>query len=192
MLPQSFQPYATPPGFGVVTCYFNPSRYRSKVRNYHLFRESLRESGIPCLTVECLFPGQSPELPASDDVHTVIARDTMWQKGAPAQSRPCTHSPRLVHRRMARLRYSLRKSKLGSRRGSATGTSRHCSVVLLKSCVFPNTPHGADRARSGGKASPPSSSERPINCSREISRATATPALGWGRSPRRPRPPWPL
>jgi hypothetical protein len=80
LLPVSFEPYEVPPGFGVITCYFNPNRYRSRLRNYCLFRESLRTSGMPCLTVECLFPGQSSELPDSDDVHTVIARDIMWQK----------------------------------------------------------------------------------------------------------------
>jgi hypothetical protein len=79
-LPASFEPYPSPPGFGVITCYFNPNRYRSRLYNYRLFRESLRVSGMPCLTIECLFPGQSSELPDSDDVHTVIARDIMWQK----------------------------------------------------------------------------------------------------------------
>jgi hypothetical protein len=80
LLPVLFEPYQFPPGFGVITCYFNPNRYRSKLRNYCLFRESLRLSGMPCLTVECLFHGQRSELPDSDNVHTVIARDVMWQK----------------------------------------------------------------------------------------------------------------
>jgi hypothetical protein len=78
-LPVLFEPYEVPRGFGVITCYFNPEGYRSKLRNYCLFRESLRVSGIPCLTIECLFPGRSSELPGCD-VYTVMARDTMWQK----------------------------------------------------------------------------------------------------------------
>jgi hypothetical protein len=80
VLPACFEPYELPPGFGVITCFYNPNRYRSRVRNYYLFRDSLRASGMPCLTVECLFPGQRSELPDSDDVHTVVARDIMWQK----------------------------------------------------------------------------------------------------------------
>ena len=79
-LPLLFTPYEVPDGFGVITCYFNPNRYRSKLRNYLLFRESLRASEMPCLTIECLFPGQSSDLPDSMDVQTVFARDTMWQK----------------------------------------------------------------------------------------------------------------
>jgi len=79
-LPLLFRPYEVPAGFGVITCYFNPSRYRSKLRNYQLFRESLRTSGMPCFTIECLFPGQTSELSDSGSVHSVVARDTMWQK----------------------------------------------------------------------------------------------------------------
>ena len=79
-LPMPFEPYEPPRGFGVITCYFNPNRYRSRLRNYLLFRDSLRVSGMPCLTIECLFDGLSPELADSDGVHTVIARDVLWQK----------------------------------------------------------------------------------------------------------------
>jgi hypothetical protein len=78
-LPNCFAPYEVPPGFGVIACYFNPNRYRSKLRNYRLFRESLRVSGIPSLTIECLFPGRESDLHGAG-VSTVIARDTMWQK----------------------------------------------------------------------------------------------------------------
>ena len=59
VLPLFFEPYVLPPGFGVITCYFNPKRYLSRLRNYSLFRESLRVSGIPCLTIECLFGGKA-------------------------------------------------------------------------------------------------------------------------------------
>jgi hypothetical protein len=79
-LPVFFEPYERPSGFGVITCYFNPNRYLSRRRNYRLFRESLRVSGIPCLTIECLFDGQRTEFPDSTDVDTVIARNVMWQK----------------------------------------------------------------------------------------------------------------
>lgn len=79
-LPADFRPYEAPPGFGVVTCFFNPNRYRSKLRNYSIFRESLRVSGIPCLTVECIFPDRTPQLTGWPNVDLVIARNAMWHK----------------------------------------------------------------------------------------------------------------
>src|SRR5579862_8178673 len=79
-MPPAFQVYTAPPGFGVITCFFNPNRYRSKLRNYQLFRESLQLSGIQCVTIECLFDARSPELVGWPDVYTVIGRDAMWQK----------------------------------------------------------------------------------------------------------------
>ena len=79
-LPLAFQPYIDPAGFGVITCFFNPSRYRTKLLNYRIFRESLHVSGIPCITVECLFPGQTSELSGWSGVHTVIGPHAMWLK----------------------------------------------------------------------------------------------------------------
>jgi hypothetical protein len=79
-LPASFQPYVAAPGFGVITCYFNPQRYQTKLRNYEIFRESLLVSGIPCVTVECVFKGQGPELIAWPDVHIVTSPHPMWLK----------------------------------------------------------------------------------------------------------------
>jgi endonuclease/exonuclease/phosphatase family metal-dependent hydrolase len=79
-LPLQFRPYIASSGFGVITCYFNPQRYRSKLWNYLLFSESLRASGVPWLTIECLFPGQASELTPAENVHTVVTRATMWQK----------------------------------------------------------------------------------------------------------------
>lgn len=79
-LPAQFQPYEAASRFGVITCYFNPNRYRSKLRNYRLFRESLKVSGIPCITMECHPPGECSDLAEFDDVHTVISRHIMWQK----------------------------------------------------------------------------------------------------------------
>jgi hypothetical protein len=79
-LPECFRPYEGVERLGILTCYFNPCRYRSKLRNYRLFRESLKASGIPCLTVECRAPWACSDLSEFDDVHTVVARDVMWQK----------------------------------------------------------------------------------------------------------------
>jgi hypothetical protein len=79
-LPEQFRPYAAASRFGVITLYFNPSRYLSKLRNYLLFRESLKVSGIPCITIECHLAGAGSDLAGLEDVHFVASRDVMWQK----------------------------------------------------------------------------------------------------------------
>jgi hypothetical protein len=76
-LPDDFQPYACPPHFSVITSYFNPNHYRTKRTNYEIFRRSMEVSGIPCITVECVFPGAQPDLAESVRIH---AKDIMWQK----------------------------------------------------------------------------------------------------------------
>jgi hypothetical protein len=73
--------YQPAPDVCILTCYFNPSRYATKLRNYSVFRESLRRSNLRCLTVECAFPGHDFALPdTDDDVLRVRGRDIMWQK----------------------------------------------------------------------------------------------------------------
>src|SRR5579862_2773739 len=75
-----FQPYVCPPHFSVITSYFNPNRYRTRRVNYEIFRRSMEVSKIPCLTVECVFPGARPELAESDELIRIHAKDVMWQK----------------------------------------------------------------------------------------------------------------
>jgi hypothetical protein len=79
-LPEPFQPYVCPPHFSVITSYFNPSHYRTKRANYEIFRRSMELSGVPCITVECVFPGAEPDFAESDCVIRIHARDVMWQK----------------------------------------------------------------------------------------------------------------
>jgi hypothetical protein len=64
----------------VTTSYFNPSAYRTKRQNYAAFMEGLRAAGVPCLTVECAFGDAPFDLPASDRVLQVRAKDVLWQK----------------------------------------------------------------------------------------------------------------
>lgn len=63
-----------------ITTYFNPCRYKSRRVNYDLFMVGMRRSGVPCITVECAFPGQDFELPDSLDVMRVRADTLLWQK----------------------------------------------------------------------------------------------------------------
>ncbi len=71
--------YAKANGLWVITTYFNPAHYKMRRLTYDLFMESMRRSGIPCLTVECAFDGAPFELPESLDVIQVRGT-TLWQK----------------------------------------------------------------------------------------------------------------
>jgi len=64
----------------VITTYFNPCRYRTRRSNYNLFIDGLRKVGVPCITVECAFPGQDFELPEALGVMRVRADTLLWQK----------------------------------------------------------------------------------------------------------------
>lgn len=64
----------------VITTYFNPCRYKTRRRNFDLFLEGIRSAGVPCITVECAFPGQDFELAQALGVIRVRADALMWQK----------------------------------------------------------------------------------------------------------------
>jgi hypothetical protein len=64
----------------IVTAYFNPLGYETRLRNYEIFRQASQAGGLRLSTVECVF-GEGPfQLPPSPDVISVRARDVMWQK----------------------------------------------------------------------------------------------------------------
>ena len=62
-----------------ITCLFNPCGYRSRLRNYRVFRAHLP---LPLVTVELAFDDRPFELDASDAERLVQIRggDRMWQK----------------------------------------------------------------------------------------------------------------
>lgn len=64
----------------VVTSYFNPVGYRSRLRNYEVFRDRIVASRLPLLTVECAFGDDAFALPPSPQVVRVRSRHVMWQK----------------------------------------------------------------------------------------------------------------
>lgn len=63
-----------------ITTYFNPCHYQTRRRNYDLFMAGMRQSGVPCITVECAFSGQEFALPDALDVIRVRADSVLWQK----------------------------------------------------------------------------------------------------------------
>ena len=72
--------YAPTDELGVVAAYFNPAGFRSKRRNYELFRERIAAADIRLVTVECALGDRPFELPAGPGLRRVRGRDVMWQK----------------------------------------------------------------------------------------------------------------
>jgi hypothetical protein len=63
-----------------VTAYFNPAGFRSRLRNYALFRAGIEAAGIPLVTVECALAECPFELAEGPNVLRMRGRDVMWQK----------------------------------------------------------------------------------------------------------------
>jgi hypothetical protein len=72
--------YERADGLWIVTSYFNPAGFISKRENYELFIAPLLRSGIPVLTVECAFSGQSFTIDKATAILRVRADAVMWQK----------------------------------------------------------------------------------------------------------------
>lgn len=64
----------------VITTYFNPCRYATRRKNYDLFMQGMRKSGVPCVTVECAFGDDEFQLPASLNVIRIRSKTLLWQK----------------------------------------------------------------------------------------------------------------
>ena len=64
----------------IVTCYYNPEAYRTKLHNYLLFEKALRTSGLQLVTVECSMGQMDFELPDRPGLVRLRGRDVMWQK----------------------------------------------------------------------------------------------------------------
>lgn len=72
--------YRYVPGLWVITPYYNPMGYQTRRRNYEIFSRVLRNSGIPLITVECVFGDQKFDLPESPDVIRLKSESMLWQK----------------------------------------------------------------------------------------------------------------
>ena len=64
----------------LLTTYFNPAGFRRKRPRYLEFAGRAAASGLALYTIECAFGEREFELPASEFVFHVRARDVMWQK----------------------------------------------------------------------------------------------------------------
>ncbi len=66
--------------FCVVTSFFNPCGYETRLNNFRLFRDGLERARVPWLVVECAFGDAPFVLEESPNVLRVRGRDLMWQK----------------------------------------------------------------------------------------------------------------
>lgn len=66
--------------FWVLTSFFNPAKFNSLLKNYHIFKEKLNSQGVNLLTIELAFNQDEFNLPP--DKYTVQLRGSsvMWQK----------------------------------------------------------------------------------------------------------------
>ena len=76
----NFPTYKAPQNLTVITTYFNACGYKTRRRNYDLFVKLMRDSGVPCITVECAFGDNPFELEDSLDVIQVRSDCVLWQK----------------------------------------------------------------------------------------------------------------
>ncbi len=66
--------------FWVITCYFNPARFKTKRRNFDAFMAGMRNAGANVLVVESAFGDDPFELEPGDNVLQLRGTGVMWQK----------------------------------------------------------------------------------------------------------------
>ncbi len=68
--------------FWGLTSFFNPERYKNKLDNYHVFRETSKQQGLKLVTVECAFGDQAFQLTTrdADILIQVRSNSVLWQK----------------------------------------------------------------------------------------------------------------
>jgi hypothetical protein len=64
----------------ILTSYFNPCGYSGLLKNYLSFSQSIVDSGLNFITVECAFSGAPFQLPAAPNVIQVRSDSIIWQK----------------------------------------------------------------------------------------------------------------
>lgn len=65
----------------VISCFFNPCGYLSRVRNFRAFVASLvRSNGVHWRSIECAFGHASHMLPNSEHILRVRSNSILWQK----------------------------------------------------------------------------------------------------------------
>jgi len=81
-IPRNIRPsiYKTCEDIGIITCYFNPSNYKTKFSNFKVFENIIRKSNIYMMVVECAFGDTEFTLNDFPNVLKVRSQDILWQK----------------------------------------------------------------------------------------------------------------
>jgi hypothetical protein len=66
--------------FWVITCYFNPARFKTKRRNFDAFMAGMEKAGANVLVVESAFGDDPFELDPGENVLQLRGTGVMWQK----------------------------------------------------------------------------------------------------------------
>jgi hypothetical protein len=77
LLPKS---YKTHPAAWIISCYYNPLRFKSRARNFEIFYHHLQNSKVNFLIVECAFGDEDFTLSNRENIIKVRAKDVLWQK----------------------------------------------------------------------------------------------------------------
>ncbi len=101
--------YAPADDLWIVTCYFNPQSYATRLENYHRFKAAFERSEGRLVTVECAFDNQSFVLPGAN-VHTSEGCRCDVAKGTASQPRNFWTSVRVSKGSVGRLRYIVPES----------------------------------------------------------------------------------
>lgn len=72
-------PYQAHDEAWIISCYYNPLGFRSRRRNFDIFRVQLERSGVRHLIIECAFGGEEFVLSGANIIK-LRARDVLWQK----------------------------------------------------------------------------------------------------------------
>lgn len=64
----------------VITCFFNPQQYRSRLENFAIFARAMRRRRIPLFAVEAVFAGEKGTVGKYADTLTVSCEAVLWQK----------------------------------------------------------------------------------------------------------------
>ncbi len=75
-----FEAYLPAPELWVLTVYYNPCGFKSRRKTYDVFAETMRQSGINLLTIECAFGNEPFALPDRVDIVKLRSRSLLWQK----------------------------------------------------------------------------------------------------------------
>jgi hypothetical protein len=72
--------YAPVQDLCLITSYFNWNKYKTKRKNFDLFLNTLKRSGLQFLIVECALAGSQYELRPAGNVIQVMSNSVLWQK----------------------------------------------------------------------------------------------------------------